>query len=497
MPKILQIATFMLSIFPAMRYIDTRNRIFCISFLSSAWTNKLSHQKQIILNFLGYGCITFFLASCTSYQPRPLDQKDLTKALAFPNKKSISSKTTKLYHPRIKPISIDFSKPLTPRDIGVISVVVSPDLRAYRTKNGVAQAQVFSAGLLPDPQLAFTYQRPLYLIPNLVTTAFDLGLNWDIGALVTTQTNLRVVKFLAEQVRYDVAWQEWLTANQAELLATRIIYLQRQIKVIQRAMNSAKHVMDITYHNLVKHDTTIDQFGLRQATYLDFLDETITLERNLRKATLQLNQILGLDPKKRLRLRMGKVDFPILNDQQLFAEAQKFRLDLLALKAGYLSQEAKLYQAILGQFPHFTMGYLRSRDNTDIRSNGMAINFDIPIINRNQGNIRIAKSTRHELFKEYIARLNNTRSSLAILTNDIELIIKEIKILKKQLPEMENAERQMRKGVSSGNITVITYQSILTSLLTNQIRLLSLKQSLAEQKIGLQMALGRYQGNER
>jgi len=432
------------------------------------------------------------LGGCTTYQSRPLNAADLTKTLATPDQKQLVQQATLLNHPRIPSVPLDLSKPLTQHELAVIAVLISPDLKALREKEGVAKAQVFDAGLLPDPQLAYSFAHPQRPTTGIVN-AIGLGINWDIGALATTQTKLKVVKAQEQQTRYDVAWQEWLLANQSELLATRIYFLQHQLRLAQQATEAAKHILEITQSNLQKHNTTIDEFGLRQTIYLDFLDQTITLNRTLRKTTLQLNQLLGLPPTEKIPLNFKPISMPFgLNAETLFKEAQVNRLDLLALQAGYASQEAKLYQAILGQFPHFMMGINRARDNTAVQSIGTDINFDIPLFNRNRGAIAIAKATREQLYLEYIARLNQTRSDIAILIADLELVIKEENILKIQLPKMKKTEQLMRKGLDKGNITLIIYESVLTSLLTNELRLLTLKQTIGEQMIALQIAIGRY-----
>ncbi|MHB1949624.1 MAG: TolC family protein, partial [Gammaproteobacteria bacterium] len=397
-----------------------------------------------------------------------------------------------LNHPRISPITIDFSKPLTAQELSVLAVLVSPDLKALRAKEGVANAQVFDAGLLPDPKLTYTYAKTLQNIPGLVN-AYSYDLFWDVASLVTTQTKLKVVKAQALQTRYDIAWQEWLTANQAQLLASRIYFLKQQLKIAKQTTLAAKRILEITKSNLIKHNSTIDEFGLRQATYLDFLDQTITLERTLQKTILQLNQLLGLPPDKKVAINVKPISFMPLDINKLFEEAEVCRLDLLALQAGYLSQEAILYEAILGQFPHFTLDIIKGRDNTNVHSIGPAVGFDLPIINRNRGVIAIAKATREQLYLEYIARLNQTRTDIATLVTELKIINSEENILKKQLPEMRKAERLMREGVNKGNITLITYESVLTSLLTNQLRLLTLEQTTTEQLIGLQIAIGKYQ----
>ena len=428
---------------------------------------------------------------CTMYHPRPLNTEDLNKALSTPDEKQIAKKATLINHPRIPPTRIDFSKPLTAKELAVLAVLISPDLKALRAKEGVADAQVFNAGLLPDPKLAYTYLWTVPPVPGAVN-AYNYDLFWDIASIVTTRTALKVAKPKADQTRYDVAWQEWMSANQAELLASRIYFLQKQLLVAKKTTHTAKHILDVTKSDLLKHDTTIDEFGLRQAAYLDFLDQTATLERTLKKTVLQLNQLFGFPPNKKVVVNVKPVPFITLNAAQLFEEARVFRLDLLALQAGYASQEATLYKAILGQFPHFSLDLEKGKDNTNTPALGGMLTFDIPIINRNRGEIAIAKATREQLYQEYVARLNQTRSDIATLIADLEIVHREEEIIRKQLPEMEKAERLMREGVSKGNVTLITYESVLTSLLTNQLRLLTLQQTTTEQMIGLQIAVGKY-----
>lgn len=438
------------------------------------------------------GLMLVFIFGCTMYHPRPLNINDLTNALSTPDKNDLRRQATFLNHPRIPPVQLDFTKPLTAKELSVLAVLMSPDLNALREKECVAEAQVFDAGLLPDPEFAPFVGFPL-LNQQFAVNFWTLAFNWDIGALATRVSKLRVARAQADQTRYDIAWQEWLVANQAELLATQIYFLQEQLNIAKRATQSSQQVLQLTQANLLKHNTTIDNFGLRQATYLDFLDQKITLERTLKKTILQLKQLLGLPPSDKLSLGIGSKSLPIeLDANCLFEQAMLNRLDLIALQAGYISQEAKLYQAVLGQFPHFMIGFNRAKDDTGIQSIGLNLTLDIPLFNRNRGAIAIAKATREQLYKEYIARLNQTRGDIAILVTDLNIIRKEEKILQQQLPEMRKTEQLMRKGLETGNITLIAYQTVLTSLLTNELRLLSLKQAIAEKLIGLQMAIGRY-----
>ena len=56
-------------------------------------------------------------------------------------------------------MAIDGRDGFTPDELAVMAVIVSPGLRALRDQRGVAQAQVLQAGLLPNPQLGYTFDQ--------------------------------------------------------------------------------------------------------------------------------------------------------------------------------------------------------------------------------------------------------------------------------------------------------------------------------------------------
>jgi len=295
-----------------------------------------------------------------------------------------------------------------------------------------------------------------------------------------------------QQVHYDVAWQEWLIANQAQLLSTRIYFLQQQVYLTEKNKLFVKRLLDITYRNMMRHDAKIDEYALRQTAYLDIQDQLKTLQRTLKSTQLQLNQVLGLNPEEKVPLSYSTPNIKThLNSVNLFKEARTYRLDLLALREGYQSQEHTIYQSILGQFPHFNLGLTRGQDTGAVNTIGVNLSFDIPLFNRNQGIIAIAYATREQLNLEYKARLHQTQADIAALVADLKLISQAEQLLTTALPHTRHAEQVMLEGLKTGNVTEITYQSVRADLFNKELRLLVLKQNKAEQMIALQIALGR------
>lgn len=420
------------------------------------------------------------ITSCSTYTPKPLlDSKPEQEYTA--NQGKIN-----------KIESINFNESLTVQQLAILTVVSNPDLKALRAKNGVASAQVFDAGLLPDPQFA-----PLYEIPMSsgqgVTPAYAFGLNWDIGSLITRSLKESAAISSQQQIHYDIAWQEQMMANQAELIATKVYFLKKQSELLSDELKQVKLSLEISRTHLQNHDIKADDFSIQQNNYLDLQDQLQTVERLLDKTKLQLNQILGLLPTAQIQIKYETSShLPLLDINTLFATAKMKRLDLKALEAGYNNQEIQLHQAILGQYPHFNISIYPGQDNTSNQFLGTNVSFDIPLFNRNRGAIAIATATREQLYMEYQARLHNTRFDIAIIVKEINWAKRQEESLNEIMPSLIRTDESMSRQLKQSGITSSVYINEHTNILNKKLKQLSIQQDIAEQRIALQMTLGEY-----
>ena len=67
------------------------------------------------------------LSCCAVYRPAPLDA-DASAVLAQPNLDAAAGAAARFSHPRLAPLRIDLSQPLTPQALGLIAVIENPDL---------------------------------------------------------------------------------------------------------------------------------------------------------------------------------------------------------------------------------------------------------------------------------------------------------------------------------------------------------------------------------
>lgn len=181
---------------------------------------------QVILKLIQFRVPVGLLAlngGCARYSALPLDTTP--SSLETPSSTSPSRDASTIDRPYLKPVAIDLAQPLDPNAIAIIAVLANPDLRALRERAGVSDAQVFAAGLFPDPTFSFGIDHILSGPVAVDNIAGALGAS--LNALRTRGAVRSHARSAARQVRLDLAWAEWQTAGQARIQAARVIGLEQ------------------------------------------------------------------------------------------------------------------------------------------------------------------------------------------------------------------------------------------------------------------------------
>lgn len=436
---------------------------------------------------------SLLLCACASFAPRPLDDTDINAVLASPDRAALAQQAARLAHPRLAPVELDFNKPLTVDELSVVAVLANPGLRALRARQQVADAQVFASGLLPDPQLSLGIDQVLSPRGQGLSSAFAGSLTLDLlGALVTRAVERQIAHSAAEQVRLDIAWQEWLTAGQARLLATRLPRQRVAAHLARQAADVAEAALRRTLAVAARGDLKGDEVEARRIAASDASTRALAAERDAEATALELNRILGLVPGEMLRV----ADAAPLDEWQrpdpeaLFAAARSARLDLRAFAAGYDSQQAALHRAVLGQYPRLSITLNRARDTSSVQTFGPAVALDLPIWNRNLGAIAVAEATRTALRSEFAARLHQTRADIADLVATLNRNEQARAAVAAQLPEIERIAESFDAAARRGDVSVSVAEAARASAVDKRLAFLSLDQACAEERVALALAVG-------
>lgn len=445
----------------------------------------LRKQKHWATTALGV-LLMFGLDGCASYRAAPLPT-----GLATPlDSTRLAADAARLQHPRLRPLAVDLSRPLSPDQLAVIAVIANPELKAARAKADVAQAQAFQARLLPDPQVSIGFDKPLQSDATLVT-ALSGALSFDTSSLYRTPLAAAQGRSVVAQARLDLAWQEWQVAGQAKILAARILGLTEQATLTNGARQRAEVMLSTTLRATARGDLRGSDLESRRIAAADTAERARSAQRDLAAAKLDLNKLLGLPPGVQLQLASAsRAAHSPLPTTQLVASALERRLDLLALRQGYEGQESAVQLAILDQYPRLGLTLTRARDTGGVQTFGPAVSFDLPLWNRNRGGIRVAAATRAQLRVEYTARLAATQSDIVALVSGQEIGLRQRAEIAAQVGPLQAYVAKVEAAARRGDLALSVADSSRQSLTDKEFALAVLDQALAEQRVALELAVG-------
>ncbi|MEZ5504183.1 MAG: TolC family protein [Halioglobus sp.] len=204
-----------------------------------------------------------------------------------------------------------------------------------------------------------------------------------------------------------------------------------------------------------------------------------------------MNLILGLPPQTLVNLSLvtpaDALTAEVVNER--LSHLSEVRPDLLALGAGYDSQEAQVRAAILAQFPSLGIGINRARDTSNVDTVGLSISLSLPLFSGNRGNIAIERATRTQLNLEYQARLAQAAIDVDQLLQLQGLLQAQLDNLQTYLPTLESLVTRATRAYQQGDIDALTFLNLESTWINKQLEQLSLQQASWNNRIALEALL--------
>ncbi len=238
-----------------------------------------------------------------------------------------------------------------------------------------------------------------------------------------------------------------------------------------------------------KHDT---QLRIDLAALLDVRSQLSTAERGTSQADYSLRTLLGVAPQVDVPLQ--PLMPPPIPDRAAIdaalARVAQLRPDLRALQFGYQSQEQNLRKAVLAQFPSLSLGIGAANDTTNVHTISLGATLNLPLFNRNQGEIAIQGATREQLRTEYQARLDQATGDAWRIWTEMQQLNSAIADIEARLPDLQVAAENAERAYLNGDLPALTYVTLQSAVLNRQSELSDLKQSLWSDAIALSSVIG-------
>jgi outer membrane protein, heavy metal efflux system len=435
--------------------------------------------------------------ACAIYQPMPLDSNAVTAKLAPPNLETVQLRAKNIQHPILKPLDFDISNGLSPDEAAILAVVASPKLRAIRDQKGIAAAQLLQSGVLPNPQISYGLDIPTAGATHGTVNAFNVGLNWEITSLVSRDARVAAARADAASVDLDTAWQEWQAAEGAKLQAYHLYFFDQQLAVAKQEEQALSENLGRVKRGAELGLVTVVDLAAAEAAVQRMHATVLTTEQQREHERLTLNESLGFpgDDLIPLEQNIALPDVKALPSVDALTEGlEGRRLDLLALRSGYQSEEEKLRAAVLSQFPKISIGFAHAGDTTNVITTGFGVTIDLPLFDRNQGGIAIENATRSKLYDEYVARLFEARGDIARAIADMKSLQRQIDAAQASVLILQNVVDSYRRALLQGNADVLTYYNARGDLITRRMEIFDLKRQLTDLDVALEIAAGESLG---
>jgi outer membrane protein TolC len=424
------------------------------------------------------GAVSFLLTACASYQSLPLQTHARLK-----------HKLSELAHSGVR-----IDQPLSVYDVAVLAVENNPDLLAARLQRGVARAQVLEAGLLPNPSISASYMYLLNPMPagGVIFDAVAATVTQDIQKTITMKGRLRAAQAAALQVDATVLWEEWQLIGKARLLVFDLVQGEKVRRVLVEYRDVLRSRFEHGREALKQEGATLATVAPDLAAFSDARKAVNDIDRDQETRRHDLNALLGLSPEVVLplksQLQVLQIDAKAV--MRSLEDLADRRPDLIALQLGYRSQDEKFRGSIVGQFPALTFGPSYSRDTSDVRSFGPQLTMDLPIFDRNQGNVAIEKSTRAQLRAEFDARLSAAHSEVLASLATQRLIARQLDQERAELPVLKGFADQAESAMKNNNIDERSFVDLVSANYVKQQTVLALEQLLLEQEVAIATLIG-------
>lgn len=365
------------------------------------------------MRYVRWALTAAFATGCVSYQPKPLDPAEELVAL---RRQTLDGFTVKHEKPGEggEPANdaFDLSDGLNESEIVAVALTLNPDLKAKRLEIGEAQALLIAAGLWPNPEIGLDWR---FGLGGATAQTLDADLLLDLLKAGERSVRKEIAAARLSEVRADILAAEWRAVAEARTQHAEVLAAEQAAALLEEETALRERLVD-----LVKRRRSVGEGTLLDVSAAEL--ELAEARRDRRRAQAdaeserrELNRLLGLPPEHALRLTDSGRSlvftlFDDLPDDELEKRFLAGRFELRAKEAAYRKAEEELRLAVFRQYPHLKAGPSFGKEPEGGNFIGPALSLELPLFDRNQGEIAEKENLRERTRAEYVALLHRLKA---------------------------------------------------------------------------------------
>lgn len=417
---------------------------------------------QSAIRFALFGAIVVTLGGCATYSPSPLDPQGELRTLAGQGLPLIevtraASDTTS---PSAPPARFDPSDGLDEAEVVSVALALNQSLRAQRAIAGESQAALITSGQWPNPQVGVS------LRPGIGgSSSYAVGAEALFQLLQPGERDARKRAATAqvEQANDEAVAAEYVLVAEVRRQRLAVLAADRTVSLLEQAVQLRQQADD-----LVRRRREIGEANELDVSAVEL--DLVGARRDLRHAKAardlavsELTRLLGLPPGFALTLAgvgepLSVTLFEDIADAEIDRRLLAGRIELRAKQAAYRKAEEDLRLAILRQYPRLGLGPSFERDIEGDKSLGLGLSIEVPLLNRNQGEIAERGAARDRVRAEYVELLHRLRAEAfaaraAVRAARTDVDAQEAEVL----PVLDRNQSLFERAYRTGELNVIDW----------------------------------------
>jgi outer membrane protein, heavy metal efflux system len=288
-----------------------------------------------------------------------------------------------------------------------VAFYYQPSLEVARAQWSVARAAVKTAAARPNPTLSLT---PGYDTNSSGTSPWFPSINLDFLLETAGKRDHRttIERLTAESARLDVLSAAWQVRSELRRALIEVSALDRRQTLLREQVGLERQTVALLQQRVQAGMVAAPEISSAQMSLLKAEAAAADVERQAPLARNRVAQILGVQLAALEGIRLDDMLAApglFLSLDEITAArrlALQSRADVLAALARYEASQAALQWEVARQYPdlHLGPGY-----QYDLGENkwSLALTFELPLFNRNEGPLAEAEARRREAAAEFTA----------------------------------------------------------------------------------------------
>ena len=345
------------------------------------------------------------------------------------------------------------------------------DLMAARQRLAIAEGRLQQARLRPNPTLEAEYGSPR-LLGGEAESELSIGVSQTFELGGKRSKRAAVAELELNQIRAEVAALERQLAAQIRAAYASVLATARQLDVLEKLIAANQEIVRVTEARLNEGDVAPLDANLVKVEADRLKIQAIQARSGLETGFLELKTLIGAGIAESVLLapqaeRPPRLDIGL---SELTELALKERADLQAARLGEQLGAARIDLARAGAVPNIegSVKYTRNKEIGDLpegtnggnpikRDNELTfgVSIDIPIFNRNQGEIASATGERLQAARQREFLEATIRRDVAIAYRKYRAAAEALVIYSTQiLPRAEANLQSVRAAYGFGEFSV-------------------------------------------